>query len=92
MSTGSPNARLVDVLDAARSPEVRFSDRYPSGVLHTEIVIDGAIEFLLAAQVALGRLNRCVAEQELYLLQLSTEPNGTTGRRYGASNRAGQDS
>src|ERR1022692_974729 len=50
-------------------PEVRFWKRRPSGVLHTEVVVDRVTKLLLAAQVALGRLNRCVAEQELYLLQ-----------------------
>src|SRR6266446_4572920 len=42
-----------------------------SGVLQTKVVVDGMAEFLLAAQVTLGRLNRCVAEEELYLLQFS---------------------
>ena len=46
--------------------------RGPTEVLHTEIVVDGMIEFLLAAQVTLGRLNRCVAQQQLNLLQFST--------------------
>ncbi len=59
--------------------EVPFWDRYPSGVLHTQIVVDGMIEFLLAAQVAFGRLNRCVAEQELHLLQLSTSQMAQPG-------------
>jgi hypothetical protein len=40
----------------------------PSGVLDTEVIVDRMTEFLLAAQVTLGRLNRCVAEQELDLL------------------------
>lgn len=48
-----------------------FWDRRPSGVLHTEVVVDRMTKLLLAAQVTLGRLNRCMAEQELYLLQFA---------------------
>jgi len=38
------------------------------GILDAKIVIDGMMKFLLASEVALRRLNRCVAEQKLYLL------------------------
>jgi hypothetical protein len=48
----------------SRSPVVV---QRPLGVLQTEVVVDRMAEFLLAAQVTLGRLNRCVAEEELDL-------------------------
>ena len=59
--------------------QTRSGTWYPSGVLYTEIVVDGMIEFLLTAQVALRRLDRCVAEQELYLLQFSTRQMAQPG-------------
>jgi len=43
------------------------------------MVVDRMAEFLLAAQVTLCRLNRCVAGQELDLLQLSTRQAAQPG-------------
>jgi len=37
----------------------------------SEIVVHGMAEFLLAAEIALGCLNRCVSKQELNLLKFS---------------------
>jgi hypothetical protein len=50
-------------------------------ILQAEIVVDRMAEFLLAAQVTLGRLNRCVAEQELDLFQLSARQVAQPGAR-----------
>jgi len=65
----------------ARNPLV---GRRSSGVLQTEVVVDRMAEFLLAAEVTLRRLNRCMAEQELYLLQFSTgqvaQPGASTSQ------------
>ena len=66
-------------------------DRCPSGVFHTEIVVDGMIEFLLGAQLAFGRLNRRVARRGTVSAPVLQQPNGTTGRMYDAG-RGGQDS
>jgi hypothetical protein len=51
-----------------RAREVPLGDLWRSEVLDAKIVIDGMMKFLLASEVTLGRLNRCVAEQKLYLL------------------------
>ena len=67
-----------------RAPSPVVGQR-PLGVFQTEVVVDRMAEFLLAAQVTLGGLNRCVAEKELDLLQFSTPPSGTSGRTYGAN-------
>jgi hypothetical protein len=50
-----------------------------SGVLKPEVVIDRVTELLLAAEVTLRRLNRCVSEQELDLLQFSAAQMTETG-------------
>jgi hypothetical protein len=42
-----------------------------SDVFQSEIVVHGMAEFLLAAEIALGCLNRCVSKQELNLLKFS---------------------
>jgi hypothetical protein len=52
--------------------EVRIWGQRASGVFQAEVVVDCMMEFLLAAQITLGRLNRGVAEEELDLLQFST--------------------
>ena len=44
----------------------------PSSVLQAEMVVDRLAEFLLAAEIALSCLNRCVSKQELNLLKFST--------------------
>jgi hypothetical protein len=53
------------------SEESPFWDRRPLSVLHTEIAVDCMMEFLACSPGTLRRLNRCVAEKELYLLQFS---------------------
>jgi hypothetical protein len=67
---------MEHITSKSNPPEQRsekpFKYWHPSGVLHTEIIIDRMIEFLFAAQVAFGRLNGCVAEQELNLLELQS--------------------
>ncbi len=42
-----------------------------SAVFQSEIVVHGMAEFLLAAEIPLGCLNRCVAKEKLNLLQFS---------------------
>lgn len=42
-----------------------------SGVFQPQIVVHGMAEFLLAAEVPFGSLNRCVAKQKLNLLKFS---------------------
>ena len=42
-----------------------------SGVFQPEIVVHGMAEFLLAAEIPLGCLNRCVAKEKLNLLKFS---------------------
>lgn len=43
----------------------------PSAVFQSEIVVHGMAEFLLAAEIPLGCLNRCVSQQKLNLLKFS---------------------
>jgi hypothetical protein len=50
-----------------------------SGVIQTEVVVNRVMESLFAAQVTLGSLNRCVAEQELDLFQFSTRQMAQPG-------------
>jgi hypothetical protein len=52
-SNNRPRALLSD-------QEVRLGDSDPSGILQTEVVIDRVTQFLLAAEITLRRLNRCV--------------------------------
>src|ERR1035441_4400198 len=54
-----------------RSPKSPSGTSGQSGILQPETVVDRMTEFLLAAQVTFSRLNRCVTEKELYLLQFS---------------------
>jgi hypothetical protein len=42
-----------------------------SAVFQSEIVVHGMAEFLLAAEIPLGCLNRCVAKEKLNLLKFS---------------------
>jgi len=42
-----------------------------SAVFQSEIVVHGMAEFLLAAEIPLGGLNRCVAKEKLNLLKFS---------------------
>jgi hypothetical protein len=44
----------------------------PSGVFQPEFVVYCLAEFLLAAEITFGGLNRCVSKQELNLLKFST--------------------
>jgi hypothetical protein len=55
------------------------TETFISGFLHAEIFVDGMIEFLPAAEGSAPTLNRCVAEQELYLLQFPTSRTVQTG-------------
>ena len=52
------------------APGKSASDRYLplSDVFQSEIVVHGMAEFLLAAEIPLGCLNRCVAKEKLNLL------------------------
>jgi hypothetical protein len=43
----------------------------PLPVFQSEIVVHGLAEFLLAAEIPLGCLNRCVAKEKLDLLKFS---------------------
>ena len=43
-----------------------------SDVLQAQLVIHRVSQFLLASEIMLGRLNRCVTEQKLNLLKFST--------------------
>ncbi len=52
-------------------PEVGLWAVPPSGVLQSEVVVYRMAESLLAAQIALSCLNRCVSKQELNLLKFS---------------------
>jgi len=44
----------------------------PLGGVQSEIIVYRLAEFLLAAEVTLSRLNRCVPQKKLNLLKLST--------------------
>jgi len=44
----------------------------PSGVFQPEFVVHCLAESLLAAEITLSGLNRCVSKQELNLLKFST--------------------
>ena len=54
------NALAADVESGQLSPSQLGGDRDPSGILQTEVVIDRVTQFLLAAEITLRRLNRCV--------------------------------
>ena len=49
----------------------RIGGQRLSGVLQTELVADRVTQFLLAAEITLRRLNRCVPRRNWILLQLS---------------------
>jgi hypothetical protein len=43
----------------------------PSDIFQSQVVIHRVSQFLFASQVMLGRLNRCMAKQELNLFKFS---------------------
>jgi hypothetical protein len=65
---------LPDLVNVNRQSErdVRFEAvNALSNVFQTEVVIHRVSQFLFASQVMLGRLNRCMAKQELNLFKFS---------------------
>jgi hypothetical protein len=68
-------------LTRGRSPDLGLhSDEFDlSGVFKTEFVIHRVSQFLFAAKVAFGGLNRRVSKQKLDLLQLSAGQMTETG-------------
>ena len=56
----------------SRCPEVRFEAVHTrSKVFQAQVVIHRVSQFLFASEVILGRLNRCMAKQELNLFKFS---------------------
>ena len=65
---------MPDLVNVNRQSErdVRFEAvNALSNVFQTEVVIHRVSQFLFASQVMLGRLNRCMAKQELNLFKFS---------------------
>jgi hypothetical protein len=44
---------------------------HPSGVFQPKVVVHSLAEFLLAAEIPLGCLNRCVSKKKLNLLKFA---------------------
>ena len=74
--------QILDGLEHRKIP--RYADRWIlwarsrlqghchlSAVFQSEIVVHGMADFLLAAEIPLGCLNRCVAKEKLNLLKFS---------------------
>ena len=57
----------------------------PPVLCEVKKIVDRVSEILFAAEIAFRRLNGCVAQQELNLLQLTTAGRGTASRRSAAS-------
>ena len=71
-SPGSITQRLTDRCNFLDCSEVRFEAVHlRSNVFQAQVVIHRVSQFLFASQVMLGRLNRCMAEQELNLFKFS---------------------
>jgi hypothetical protein len=49
----------------------------PSNIFQSQVVIHRVSQFLFASQVVLGRLNRCMAKQELNLFKFSPRTDQT---------------
>ena len=56
----------MGLLKSDRNPPLRLR------VFQPEVVVHGMVEVLLAAQIALNRLNRRVPEQKLNLIKLTS--------------------
>ena len=73
-SLGVTIARLTDdgQCGSSSAPEVLLESTTRSGVFQPKVVVDRVAEFLLAAKISLGRLNRRMPQQKLNLLKLTS--------------------
>src|SRR5882762_11048768 len=76
--TEPPNAQMVgypDVIQIGICGSVPTSwlrgREHPSGIFQSEVVVHRLVEPLLATEIALSCLNRCVSKQELNLVKFS---------------------
>jgi len=66
------SARITDHSEVITGPEVLFEAVHTrSNVFQAQVVIHRVPQFLFASEIVLGRLNGCMAKQELNLFKLS---------------------